>query len=1110
MANITYNGNGNDSGSAPTDGTVYAPGATVTVLGNTNGLVKNNDTFVFWNTAADGSGSLYGPGATFVIDPAGDSVTLYAMWYTTTGLTNGGATTHYQFSYNILLATAAYGNIEPGRINSILANAANSVPIVENDFTWMQTQFAGVTILSSPLPTYIHAGTGGGYGAGWGGETMGVNSKNNPASCVRSLIVAEVVEMFMATQHKGWGYSAGVGTEGSCGEALSLFLTIQFQISNGIGISWLSNNTPAGWLNTTLPVGNPAYDEFDGTTHYGLRKDYVNATLPFAGNGPGTGCAMAFLHYMYDQLGFTNIPNIINAAPGEDGSGNLIGGVPSCLRGVWQNLVGDNGDPFPLFKALLDNAFPQNAAATIPGPNPDNPFPLALLSFWVDKSTFGRDEVQDIINTNAGRFENAFWLVLEGFNKNKYQSIAPLISPFTGSFNGIQGIQIIPNATTPVTYESTNPNVPQRIRIAYDIIFTAASLTDPAAFPAVGGNAVQMELDTSVTIGGNIITASNASTIFELVAGADPYFTNINSATGNKFWLSQELRVMTVVPGLNNSPFGSIAAGKPALTPVNNTGLDTAAGFQYAQNLITYLNANYSDPTQTDPFSLLPDNGVAFTDASSVAEFTIDNSNIFNPKTYQNYCFAIARVRLKGVVGSSTPANNVKVFFRLWKAQTPDTNFGNNNYPSQANAGGTLLNPLAPPDNNTIPMFASGNYSSNNDYTGTTINNRNLQITTSDYIWTYFACYLNLYDNTNVYNNGESVVSGWPIGTHHCLVAEIAYDGAPIINTGIIKNPENSDKLAQRNLQLTYSDNPGIAATHRIPQAFDIVPSSPLMNIPGSLFNYPDELMIDWGAIPEGSIANIYWPQVNSSDVLDLANTLYGCHSLTATDSHTIQCNTTKGVTYIPVPVGSGQNFAGLFTVDLPTTVVAGQEFNIIVRKISTHGKRMNLENLIAGHNANGSAITSTVAGGASVSSEPSMEITAMTNVKQLYKNWRYVTGTFQVRIPVTTKDIMLTPEENTLAIMKARLQAMSPSNRWYLVLQRYILYISARIDGLGGDSQSIKPSFHGIVPVKQTDGTPDKPSGKDKNKCCRQVLWIAFAMIFLLFILLLILIIKK
>jgi hypothetical protein len=60
----------------------------------------------------------------------------------------------------------------------------------------------------------------------------------------------------------------------------------------------------------------------------------------------------------------------------------------------------------------------------------------------------------------------------------------------------------------------------------------------------------------------------------------------------------------------------------------------------------------------------------------------------------------------------------------------------------------------------------------------------------------------------------------------------------------------------------------------------------------------------------------------------------------------------------------------------------------------------------------------------------------------------------------------MLLPEENTLAIMKWRLQQMSTLNRWYPVLERYISYIAARVDGLGGDFGSILPSPNG-VPVK-------------------------------------------
>lgn len=75
---VTYDGNGNTSGTAPTDGSSpYSSGATVTVLGNTGTLEKTNYTWEGWNTAADGSGTHYDASDTFEI--SGDT-TLYAEW----------------------------------------------------------------------------------------------------------------------------------------------------------------------------------------------------------------------------------------------------------------------------------------------------------------------------------------------------------------------------------------------------------------------------------------------------------------------------------------------------------------------------------------------------------------------------------------------------------------------------------------------------------------------------------------------------------------------------------------------------------------------------------------------------------------------------------------------------------------------------------------------------------------------------------------------------------------------------------------------------------------------------------------------------------------------
>jgi uncharacterized repeat protein (TIGR02543 family) len=77
---VSYNGNGNTGGAVPTDSNAYVQGATVTVLGNTGNLVKTGNSFVGWNSQADGNGITYPAGQSFTIGYT--NVVLYAMWTT--------------------------------------------------------------------------------------------------------------------------------------------------------------------------------------------------------------------------------------------------------------------------------------------------------------------------------------------------------------------------------------------------------------------------------------------------------------------------------------------------------------------------------------------------------------------------------------------------------------------------------------------------------------------------------------------------------------------------------------------------------------------------------------------------------------------------------------------------------------------------------------------------------------------------------------------------------------------------------------------------------------------------------------------------------------------
>lgn len=1040
MVKVFYNGNGNTAGSVPVDNTTYNAGDTVTVRGNTGNLVRNGDAFAYWNTAADGSGSV--PGGTFTIGST--NVTLFAQWYTTSGLTGGGTTTHYQFQYDSVLSGSG---LEPARTNALIAKA-------ESDFAIMKAWFSGIE-LTYGYPVAVNVANLGG-GASWG-PPITLKGGNGNADFLRDLLVAEVTEMFMLAQGGGW-FAPDGSNEQSSGEGLSHFLNQQFEIGDGRPPGLAFN---AGiWLNSSLPASNPSSTRIGpapANYDYGSRYDYVNNILEYDHtNSPASGCSVLFLWYLFTQLGYSTAQIVQAAAP--------------TIGGVYRNLTGDNVDPFPFFKQLLDNAYPPDTVSSVPGPNRDNPFPLAMVSFWVDKNTFGKDEVQDVLNTHAGRFTNAFWLVIEGLSANQFNALGVTIPAFSGAFTGVASVT---RSATPIDFENpARPDRVQRIRVAYDITFAPSSLS---SFPAPGDDPSLLELDGRITINGSTPPGATAATVMELTAGADPYFTNIDPAQNNVYWLSQDLRVFTATPGLDNTP----VSGGPAFAD------DTTAGaFAYITQLLDHLNGTYADPEGIDPFdSLLPGQSGALSGDSSVSPVHV----VVNPwpamppvQIFHNYNFAVARVRLRGLAGDV--AGHVKVFFRMWASQTADTDFQPATTYLSTQAGGRPSAPLVGTANRTIPFFATGDLGTNTDYTTGGPNNKDIALDIGDAKWVYFGCFLNVYDQNN--RIGGQPVQALLAGTHHCLVAEIACDDAPIVNSSTVTlSPENSDKLAQRNLQFTASDNPGGAASHRIPQAFDVRPSEPLIDLPGSLLDHPDELMIDWGATPVGSTAHIYWPQVAAGDVIALASRLYSSHQLSASDPHTVECRVTGGVTYVPIPTGSGgadESFAGLLTIDLPTTVTAGQQFDVVVRRVSTRRNVHAVQEIDRAPSVRTQTDAPPVHVEEDADRTPELVSPAEHDkyARRRIRNWRFVTGTFQVRIPVGTPATILGPELSTLAIFKWRLQQMSPANRWYPVLQRYVLYLQARVVDLGGDPDAVPPSPLGYWETRP-DGEPGGPGGE-------------------------------
>jgi hypothetical protein len=638
--------------------------------------------------------------------------------------------------------------------------------------------------------------------------------------------------------------------------------------------------------------------------------------------------------------------------------------------------------------------------------------------FWTLKNTFGADEVQSAA-TSGTNFPDAFYLALEGFAPSVVGN--PTIA-LSGAF-AAAGAKFQQGAT-PIY--SGNPNTPQRILFPFTVLSIPGG-----AFPSHGSVPTIYPLEANIAFGAH---AFSAETLFELAAGADPYFTNVDANTNppNAFYLSQDLRVFQVVPDLNEVPFIGFPGGADA-------------PFGYVGNLLNYLNDPSNGYTQqggTDPFQTLSEQN-DLTEDSSVSNKVLGPDN----KTHTAYNFAIARVRMRG---AGSMATNTKVFFRMFATQSNDTDYDpQTTYLSTYDALNLPDKPLNgvdattnPPDNLTFAFFATSGGTDDYDLSGGNpgANEATISSSSNNETYHYFGCYLNV---------GDLPPNSLP-GTHHCLVAQIAYDGAPLLNSnGITLSPENTNKLAQRNLQVTWSGNPGGPATHRIPQTFDNKPSlrtaNPLTTMPG----YPDELMIDWGNTPKGSVASIYWPQASSLDVVRLSMLMYADVPWTATDGHTVQCTVEHPVTYLPIPFGTGASFAGLFTIDLPIGVKAGQQFNVVVRRVRSR---------------QAPALTNNtgIAAQARVDAERKPPVT----------DWRYIVGTFQVTIPVSTEAPLLWPEENTLAIMKWRFLNTAPASRWYPVLQRYLSYLVGRVNGFGGKAGAIPASPNGAPEPGPGKGT--------------------------------------
>jgi hypothetical protein len=291
------------------------------------------------------------------------------------------------------------------------------------------------------------------------------------------------------------------------------------------------------------------------------------------------------------------------------------------------------------------------------------------LQFIIDKSTFGKDEVE-VSLPGVASYPSAFWLAVDGFdaselgfnNSGDLNTVSPNPAPTVTAAvdpllqTGLSAAQIaaisanlptIQLGPAPIVAQDPSLNQPlQRFLYPYTIKFS----NDNAFAQLLPDQAVVITLQASMTVG---LAPLAAEANIELTQGENPYYVNVdtNNAT-QPSWLSFDLRFFTVkVPP--DGTAGRFGASMSA-NPVDATGFIATA----ISNLTTNTNLG------GDSFDNIDQD-----EETSALEFLNQDSSgnaAFN--------FAVARVRLRGKTPGAQ-AIATRVFFRLFQAQTTGSEF---------------------------------------------------------------------------------------------------------------------------------------------------------------------------------------------------------------------------------------------------------------------------------------------------------------------------------------------------------------------------------------------------------------------------------------------------
>lgn len=687
------------------------------------------------------------------------------------------------------------------------------------------------------------------------------------------------------------------------------------------------------------------------------------------------------------------------------------------------------------------------------------------ISTILNKSAFSVDEVTvNAAGANQSAFPNSFFVVLQdppdpALALTSFSIFAdPAHTAVSGIFSDLNfkpTVDIVDEMGNPVNWFTVvatdtfkeQPSLPdhisQRVMFRYLVIFN-----DVNAFSGLLPNPGDIRYARLRISGrdrsGNIVQ-NQFSPQIKLFRDANPYMIDVENQ--NPAWLSIDTRVFSVRQDETKFAHSVSSSGNPN---------------QYIQDVINEFNNG------TQNFGAIPaDQDQAALELAP----SVNGTNIYN--------FTLARVRVRTQTPIPQPPAvepKVRVFFRLFTTAVSNLSFNTTNYPTGGPTPIALLGRTSPDAEITsIPFFAAPRVETRDSAPGAAaIDTQTDPANAQAFAVTppggetvrYFGAYLDI--NSDVKRYPQAPVGNGPFpsaqcvsirdiirGQHQCMVVEVFYSGDP---TELNTNPGTSDNLAQRNLLIIESANPGIEATHTVQHSFDIVLASrperdrvreeirrkrfvalktrrehiiddkrvvttesfgdisstafanmlPLetTNMLSNAFTWRDpgfdELVFFWNNLPRDSKVQVYLPALDVDYVTLLRNLRHAPSTVQALDENTLSLRV-EGVTYLPIPNIGPERVAGLLTVTLPDGIKAGEVYTV--------------------------------------------------DVLQMRSAMGLVLGAFRLAIPVTKAAVLYGRESRLLAIFEQRLKVTPTDSRWYPILVKQVEYFRSRAQGMAEEA---------------------------------------------------------